>query len=170
MDLQKPDNDENVTLEFHEACKRGDLNNVTNLLQRKEEIDVKQLDTNYTLETAVKDGYSVIVELLLKIGVNANQKHSGLRPLHYACDIGNLKIVEILLENGADIDAIVEGGNQTPLDIAVWREKTLITRLLLENGCKTNIRDSKGQTALECALKEGYLDGVKQLAFNDQYI
>ena len=117
-------------------------------------------------------GCSEIVELLLKIGVNANQKHSGLRPLHYACDIGNLKIVEILLENGADIDAktdaIIEGANRTPLDIAVWLEKTSVTRLLLENGCKTNIRDSKGQTALECALKEGYLDGVKQLTFNDE--
>ena len=157
-----------VTNEFHKACINGDLKKVTNILSRREEIDVKQLDKEYTLEKAVLYGYPEIVELLLKIGVNANQKHSGLRPLHYACDIGNLKIVEILLENGADIDAIVEGANRTPLDIAVWREKTSVTRLLLENGCKTNIRDSQGQTTLECALKEGYLDGVKQLTFNDQ--
>ena len=157
-----------VTNEFHKACINGNVEKVTNFLSRKEEIDVKQLDKKYTLEKAVLYGYSEIVELLLEIGVNANKKNTGLRPLHYACDGGNLKIVEILLENGADIDAIFEGGNRTPLDIAVWREMNSITRLLLKNGCKTYIRDCKGQTALECALKEGYLDGVKQLTFNEK--
>ena len=91
-------------------------------------------------------------------------------PLHLACELGNLPIAELLLENGADIDAIVEGLNWkwTPLNIAVWIKNTSITKLLLKNGCKINVRNHEGQTVLEMAMKEGYLDGVKQLAFNDQ--
>ena len=43
MDLQKPENDENFTLEFHEK--------VTNLLSRKEEIDLKALNEKCTVTT-----------------------------------------------------------------------------------------------------------------------
>ena len=80
----------------------------------------------------------------------------------------NSPITEILLENGADIDAITKDLKLTPLVIAVWNKKTSIIKLLLKNGCKTNVRNHKGQTALEFALIEGYLDGVKQLAFHDE--
>ena len=91
-------------------------------------------------------------------------------PLHLACELGNLPIAELLLENGADIDAIVEGLNWkwTPLNIAVWIKNTSITKLLLKNGCKIYVRDHDGQTALEFALKKRYLNGVKQLAFHDK--
>ena len=54
MDLLKSVNGENVTLEFYEACIRGDIDKATNLLKRKEEIDVRQLDKIDALETAVK--------------------------------------------------------------------------------------------------------------------
>ena len=90
--------------------------------------------------------------------------------MHYAVSIGTEIILKILLENGADIDAIVEILNLkwTTLNIAVWNENTSITKLLLKNGCKINVRNHEGQTVLEMAMKKGYLDGVKQLAFNDQ--
>ena len=47
---------ENVTKEFHEACIKGDLEKVTNLLIREKEIIVKQFDMNYGLHIlAVKN-------------------------------------------------------------------------------------------------------------------
>ena len=56
MGLLKSENDENVTLEFHEACKKGDLDEITKLLSRKEEIDVKQLDKEFTLGIVAQNG------------------------------------------------------------------------------------------------------------------
>ena len=103
MDLLKSENDENVTMEVHEACKRGDLDKVANLMKRKEEIEMQKLIKYHTLEVAVGHGYQAIVELLLKIGVNVNQKESfmGIRPLHLACaKRGKLAIAKILLGNG----------------------------------------------------------------------
>ena len=127
-----------ITTEFHQAFYSRDLDKLTNLLRRKEEIDVKQLDECHLLETAARKGQLEIVRLLLRVG---------------------------LLENGADIDAIFKGLNCTPLDIAVLNKKTSITKLLLENGCKTNIRNHKGQTALEVAMNRGYLDGFETACF-----
>ena len=62
MDLLKSENDENVTFEFSEACIRGDLDKVTNLLSRKEEIDVKQLDKYFTLQR-------VVMHFVTKVGL-----------------------------------------------------------------------------------------------------
>ena len=173
MDMLKPDNDENITLNFHEACKRGDLDKVTNLLQRKEEIDVKQLDKKFTLGRTVQNEDSGIVQSLLRIGINVNQKHSptGIRPLHYACAAwGNLAIAKILLDNGADINATDKCYNRTALHFAVSNKKTSITKLLLKYGCKTNVKNHRGHTALELAMKKGYVDVMKQLAFNNKNI
>ena len=171
MDLLKSANDDNVTMKFHEACLRGDLDEITNLLQRKEDIHVKQLDKNHTLESTVKNGYLEIVKILLKIGVNVNQKESlmGIRPLHCACAIeGNLAIAEILLENGADIDAILKVIYRSPLHVAVSKRNTSIVKLLWKNGCKTHVRDFEGMTALEMAMKEHYIDVVKLFAFHNK--
>ena len=170
MDLLKSENDENVTIEFLEACQRGNFDKVKNLLRRKEEIDVKLLDKTFTIGSAVKNGDSEIVELLLKIGVNVNQKGSfmGIRPLHLACArCGNLAIAKILLDYGADINAITDGCiNQTALHFAVFNKRTWITKLLLENGCKTEIRTQQGLTGLEIALVNGFVGIVKLFAFH----
>ena len=72
MDLKKSENDKNVTLEFHQACIKGDLEKVTNLLSRKEEIDLKALNEKCTLHNAVSSRFTEIVKVLLKIGVNIN--------------------------------------------------------------------------------------------------
>ena len=72
MDLQEPENDENVTLEFHEASTNGNLAKVTNFLSRKEEIDLKSPDEKCTLHNAASSRFTEIVKVLLKIGVNIN--------------------------------------------------------------------------------------------------
>ena len=171
MELLKLENENNVTFEFHEACNRGDIDKVVNLMKRKKEINVKELDKRYTLERAVRYEYPKIVELLLRVGVNVNQKEElmGIRPLHCACAIeGNLAIAEILLENGADIDAILKVIYRSPLHVAVSKRNTSIVKLLWKNGCKTHVRDFEGMIALEMAMKERYIDIVKLLAFHNK--
>ena len=166
MELLKSENDE-----FHEACLRGDLDKVTHLLSRKEEIVVKLLDKKFALESAVWHGYPQIVELLLRIGVNVNQRGRliGFRPLHLACaKQGNLTIAKILLDNGADINATVKIFKETALHYAVLHQKTSITKLLLKNGCKTNVRNHDGLTTLEIALDKGFVGIVKLMAFHNK--
>ena len=99
-----------VTTEFIHACLTGDLDTLNNLMRRKEEIDVKQLDKCPLLKISVRKGHLDIVRILIRVGVNVNTTHpiTGIGPLHLACRLGNLPIAELLVENGADIDAIVK--------------------------------------------------------------
>ena len=168
MDLLKSENDKNVTVEFHEACLTGDIKKVKSLLSEKEKINVHRLDENLTLFHVVRKGNADIVKILLSLGINVNEKGIGFTLLHVACEEGNLPIAEILLENGADIDAIDVVLKWTSLDIAVWKENTSIVKLLLKNGCKTHVRDFEGMTALEMAMKEHYIDVVKLFAFHNK--
>ena len=142
----------NVTKEFIQACFRDDLDKLTNLLRRKDEIDVKKLDKWTLLALAVRNGQLEIVRLLVRVGVNVNPTNpTSFGPLHLACKLGNLPIAELLLENGAAIDKIVEClyWKWTPLNIAVWKKETSITKLVLKNGCKPNVRNHEGLTGLE---------------------
>ena len=62
-------------------------------------------------------GYTKIVQKLIEAGVNVNVSKNKHTVLHYACDQGQLEVVKLLLEKGADVNAKNEEG-ETPLDIA----------------------------------------------------
>ena len=168
MGLLKSENDENVTLEFHEACKKGDLDEITKLLSRKEEIDVKQLDNEFTLAIVAQNGDLEIVELLLKIGVNVNQKIRifGLRPLDFACIRKNLEIVQLLLQHNADVKAS-EMDQRTPLHFACIYGHLEIVKELLKHKPDVNAtwttQESVKMTPLMLASDLGYLDVVEEL-------
>ena len=119
MDLPKSENDMNVTMEFHEACKTGDIKKVRFLLSKREKINVNRLDKRFTLSLVVMKGNAEIVKILLSLGVNVNENDIGCTSLHVACQEGNSPITEILLENGADIDTITKDLKLTPLHIAI---------------------------------------------------
>ena len=77
--------------------------------------------------------------------MNAKGKR-GETPLHDAALFGRNEIAELLIANGANMNAIiVSGRNQgkTPLDLAIWRKKTETADLLRKHG---------GRTAEELAL------------------
>ena len=161
-----------VIKEFHEASKRGDLDKAKNLLSQEKEIIVKHLDENDSLRRAVNDENLRIVKLMLKLGVNANKKErffSRTTPFLWACAKGSLPIAKLLLENGADINTIIKHPNWTPtaLHTAVGYQKAAIAKLLLENGCKTGVRNQKGLTEFEKALEKCYFAMVKLVAFHD---
>ena len=90
----------NVPMEFHWACRTGDVEKVTNLLSQNTEIDVKALNEMGTLHNAVYEKFTEIVKVLLKIGVNDNVLDCfGNTPLIRAVGYeANLRIVQILLE------------------------------------------------------------------------
>lgn len=72
--------------------------------------------------------------MVLKNEANANAGgKTGHTALHAALACDHLEITRLLLDYGADIDALDET-NATPLDVAATCGKEAIVRFLLDNG------------------------------------
>ncbi len=67
----------------------------------------------------------------------------------------SIRMVQLLIELGADVDVQSTGG-YTPLMVAAGRGKTDIVKELLEAGANVNIKSKNGETALGIARKKGY--------------
>ena len=85
--------------------------------------------------------------------------------LHVAAAIGFRQGVQLLLANGANIEAMRGDNESTPLDTAVWNGHTDVVRLLLEKGANIEaIRTTgSGATPLDSAACRGHTDVVRLL-------
>ena len=80
--------------------------------------------------------------------VNVREKtHSNITPLFLAVGSGNLKIAEMLLNFGANVNAVDDEG-KTPLMRLDDDANTELVRLLIKHGAKVNAVDDEGNTAL----------------------
>lgn len=70
--------------------------------------------------------------------VHSREKSRGLTPLHVAAAYGRLRVVQILLKHGADVNAKDNLGS-TPLFYAVGRNQTGVAQLLLTHGAKADV-------------------------------
>lgn len=81
----------------------------------------------------------------------------GLTLLGFAAHYGHAEAVRVLLDAGADIDAISHSRigyipSNTALHAAIAGERSLeVIALLLERGARTDLADSNGQTCLHSA-------------------
>lgn len=120
--------------------------------------------------SAPDKGEESVVRRFIEKGADVNAKSSSGRvPLHFAAVFGYGGIIQILLDNGADVNVQDEVLGWTPLHEAVFNyrdsvpysyqpDRYQITMdLLLQHGANVNIRDKKGSTPLHHAVY--YLKG-----------
>ena len=88
----------------------------------------------------------------------ANAENSdGLTLLGFAAHFGQGEVVKLLLENGADVNAVSHSRvsyipSNTALHAAIAGERSLeVIQLLLAHGAKPTIMDSNGHTSLHVA-------------------
>lgn len=92
------------------------------------------------------------IRCLLDCGASTTQKWGGDAPLHAACLMGNLEIVqEILDRKNADIEVRDPSSSATPLLKAASTGKTDVIRYLWERGADVRATDNQGRNALERA-------------------
>jgi ankyrin repeat protein len=97
-----------------------------------------------------------IIQLLINKGasVNVAENSSGLTPLMIACAKGLSHVAEVLLENRADVDR-VDASGRSAIFFALESEhgeNSELVSLLLEHGCKLNLRNSSGMTPILVAV------------------
>ncbi len=98
----------------------------------------------------------------LYTSINKVYTEESETPLTLACGLENsqdaVTIAELLIENGADVNgAGSSGGDYTyyPLIRSINKGNISLTKLLIENGAKTDVKDNQGKTPQMYARENG---------------
>ena len=138
------------------------------ILQNKDQLNKYEVAVNHLknaiddkglLFDAIKSKDVEKVKLFLGLGADVNARRPDpynsyeATPLHYAARYCQIDIVKILLQQGADVNAVNSGG-ETPLHEATKKNATKIVDLLLQNGANVNAKDRYRFTPLYLAVRE----------------
>ena len=115
------------------------------------------------LHRAVIDGYPAVADYLLTQGANVNDGRydvkgpmDGCTPLALAAGFGDLPMVELLLERGAD--ATHQGlAGDAPLFCAARRGHFAVAKRLRAKGASVQVTHEKAETPLHVAAGGGHL-------------
>ncbi|KAJ7072572.1 hypothetical protein C8F01DRAFT_1361898 [Mycena amicta] len=120
------------------------------------------------------------VEFALARGQPVNSVLDGVLPIHVAASGGSERVVRVLIEHGADVNAlrlprrysndknrdtsvIIGASNSTPLHFAAANGNIAVVRLLLQNGAHANRPDKHGVTPEMVARQNGRDECAEEL-------
>ena len=136
----------------------------TNFSNKKENSTCSEIEkNNKKLLLLAKNGdREKFLELfdnqLPKNQIDINFKdENGCTALHYSCDEGNLRIVEILLNSNCNLN-IKNNKKETPLHLASKRGYFDICRLLIEKGAQLNIYNDEKNSPLHYVCMNNYIE------------
>lgn len=143
------------------AAEIGDFDGVKSALGYGAEINIRD-DLNRTaLMWATSYCYIDIVRLLLEREADISASN-GATVLMIAAENGNTEILDMLLDNGADIEHKDSYG-YTALMYAAWNGKVDALRLLLDRGANIEANDNLFATALIYAARCDRVETVQLL-------
>ena len=143
-----PLTENNGPKELVRLCRAGRLYEIERWINDGKSLEIpagtKRGRQRSLLEIAIETGFHTLVELIAKHEASQSAKNAALGE---AVSLRRLDLVELLLANGADVNAKNKQGN-TPLVGAVWMDHRDVVELLLANKADVNARDNDGKTPL----------------------
>lgn len=126
---------------------------------------------------AVLGGSKEICSLLIDQGADVNFRSLGLwigwdapkvvsSPLAAAAAINQCELIELLLQNGADVDMLLDYGDGSALAVTSRFRSADAAQVLINHGAKVDLLLDRGGTALAIAAHEGNLDQIQLLLDN----
>jgi len=147
------------------SARRGNINEVRELLEAGAEVDAASIDNFTPLMNAAAAGHGDVVKLLLEKGASIKPRTKGApfaesplgsripggwTALMAAVSSGNADIVRLLLDKGANVNSSMED-RRTPLLIALDGRSPAVVRLLLDRGADANVVSDSGYSPLAMA-------------------
>ncbi|KAJ3093695.1 Serine/threonine-protein kinase plk1 [Phlyctochytrium bullatum] len=128
------------------------------------DIEARGFRGKTALHWAAVYGHEDVVSFLIERGADVNCSDDLLKntPLMEAAEREHLQVVQVLVENGASIEAENQNG-QTPLYLAVSEGHADIVRFLLDKGADVNRCNAYNKTPLVEAASRGHLRAVQAL-------
>lgn len=169
---------ENNSFPLHEAARDGQVLIVKGLVgETPNAVLQKDLDGRIPLHWAVSFSHIEIVSILLNpnkftkegakkitFDIDDFTDDSGWTALHIASAIGNIDIVELLLEHDPEPDVnLPTNTGLTPVHLATAKKHLDVIEVLVKKGASVRAKDNKGQQALHRAVSVGAVGIVKYL-------
>jgi ankyrin repeat protein len=150
---------------LHQAVRSNHQDIVELLIDRGAKTDcIGKIGT--PLNLAIYENNLAMVQLLINKGLDVNFGTRGSsRPVYYSVKKGYIQIAELLIVNGADVNAYEIFEGDTPLHKAAWNNDLDMARLLLRYGANVNsrCRDLSSDTPLHCAKNKGNREMMRLL-------
>lgn len=140
-----------ISTALWKAAREGNLEMVKTLVEHGADVELQAIGKT-PIEISTCKGHLDCVKYLYEIAYLSD------RLLGYACEGGNIKLIEFLLENGLDVN---RGRTESPLHKSAKLGREDIVRLLITY--KPAIDGYYMETPLYYAAKNGHLDVVKIL-------
>ena len=118
-------------------------------------VDAAAINGNTALMMAAYKKNMPAVQALLVKGASIDQP--GWTALHYAAASGDNDIARLLLQRGAQVDAVspAKSGAYTPLMMAAREGQDSTAILLIDHGANANLQNSEGLTPVQLAERAG---------------
>lgn len=147
------------------AALKGDMEMMTLLLDHGARPDGPASTWRVPLIEACEYDHLQAVRLLLKRGANVNActRYNAESALERACYSAGLDVLELIIENGADVNHR-DGSGRTALHYAAVSGRLGHVRKLLASGAARGIRDEEGKTPTDLALKNSHQAVADELA------
>ena len=129
------------------------------LLDKGADIDAESDDGETPFYVACSNGLTPVVAKMLECGAKVDGNSGKKLPLIAACTNKHTSVVQLLLTNGADPNAIEKGDvdryrRTLSLHIATADGNSELVELLLKHGASIDVVDTKGNTALHHAIQQ----------------
>ena len=117
------------------------------------------------LRHAGERGFKRIASILIEHGIDPNETYGKHQRslLHFAAATHNFGFASVLLEHGANANAVTSSG-AAPLHFAARSGQSYLSSELIKSGAKINAVDRLGRTPLAAALANGMTDTARLLA------
>jgi ankyrin repeat protein len=115
----------------------------------------------YVVDMGLKD---LAISLITEQNVNETST-LGRSPLGIACAKGFIDVVDLMLQNRADI-TVANNNGWTPVYMASWNGHAEVVKLLLENKADITVADDNEWTPVFAASSKGHAEVVKLLLEN----
>ncbi|XP_073480142.1 ankyrin repeat and death domain-containing protein 1B [Aquarana catesbeiana] len=152
-------------MEFHQAAKANDVEKMTQLKERRVNINSRNALNRTALHFAVAGCHYQAVTFLLhhKARVDIPDKH-GLTVLHLAAWSADLSVVQMLIKAGASQKVANEDGMNV-LHFAAQNDKNEIVDYLLKELqlSDLNIKDKRGREPFHLAAENGHVNMINNL-------